>query len=39
MENSRSRGYVTEKLFQPLLAGSVPIYYGAGDVDKVGPGD
>ena len=35
MENSVSSGYVTEKLIQPLLAGSVPIYYGANDVDRV----
>ena len=28
-ENSLSPGYVTEKLLQPLLAGSIPIYYGA----------
>jgi len=28
-ENLLSPGYVTEKLIQPLLAGSIPIYYGA----------
>lgn len=28
-ENSLSPGYVTEKLVEPLLAGSIPIYYGA----------
>jgi hypothetical protein len=28
-ENSLSPGYVTEKLLHPLLAGSIPIYYGA----------
>ena len=28
-ENSIGPGYVTEKLVQPLLAGSIPIYWGA----------
>jgi hypothetical protein len=28
-ENLYSRGYVTEKLLQPLAAGSIPIYWGA----------
>ncbi|MCV4776722.1 glycosyltransferase family 10, partial [Escherichia coli] len=28
-ENQISPGYVTEKLINPLLAGSVPIYWGA----------
>ena len=27
-ENSSSPGYTTEKIMQPLVAGSVPIYYG-----------
>jgi len=31
-ENTRHLGYVTEKLLHPLLAGSVPIYWGAPDV-------
>jgi hypothetical protein len=31
-ENTRSPGYVTEKLVEPLLAGCVPIYWGAPDV-------
>jgi hypothetical protein len=31
-ENSDSPGYITEKLIDPLLAGSVPIYWGAPDV-------
>ena len=39
IENSRSLGYVTEKLFQPLLVGSVPIYMGAPDVTDVLPHD
>lgn len=28
IENSNSTGYVTEKVFQSLLAGSLPIYWG-----------
>lgn len=36
-ENSIAPGYVTEKLFQPLRAGSVPIYRGAPDVDRYLP--
>eukprot|EP00761_Pharyngomonas_kirbyi_P012338 gb/GECH01012365.1/.p1 GENE.gb/GECH01012365.1/~~gb/GECH01012365.1/.p1 ORF type:complete len:439 (+),score=90.72 gb/GECH01012365.1/:1-1317(+) len=36
-ENSNVPGYVTEKLFQPLVAGSVPIYMGAPDVDRFVP--
>ena len=32
VENSRSPGYITEKLIDPLLAGSIPIYWGAPDV-------
>ena len=27
IENSEDEGYATEKLWQPLLAGSVPIYW------------
>lgn len=33
-ENSIAPGYVTEKLYQPLFAGSVPIYRGAPDVAR-----
>ncbi|MBR5130209.1 MAG: glycosyltransferase [Alphaproteobacteria bacterium] len=31
-ENSSSNGYTTEKLYHPILAGSVPIYWGNPDV-------
>lgn len=31
-ENTETEGYITEKLTDPLLAGSVPIYWGAPDV-------
>lgn len=37
-ENSISRDYVTEKFFQPLAAGSVPIYLGAPNVEAFAPG-
>jgi hypothetical protein len=33
-ENTSSPGYVTEKLVEPLLAGSIPIYWGAPDVSR-----
>lgn len=33
-ENSSSSGYVTEKLMQALSAQTVPIYFGAPDVEK-----
>ena len=33
-ENSCHPGYVTEKVMQPLSVWSVPIYYGAQDVEK-----
>jgi len=32
IENSRDEDYVTEKLFQGLRAGSVPIYFGAPNI-------
>ncbi|QCK86205.1 alpha-1,3-fucosyltransferase [Phreatobacter aquaticus] len=31
-ENAISHGYVTEKIFDPLLSGTIPIYRGAPDV-------
>lgn len=33
-ENTRSRGYITEKLVEPLLVGCIPIYWGAPDVGE-----
>lgn len=36
-ENSRDDGYVSEKIFSGLLAGAIPIYFGAGDVDRYIP--
>ena len=32
-ENSSSPGYVTEKIYHPLLVGSIPIYWGAEDIE------
>lgn len=38
-ENSREEDYVTEKFFQPLMWGSVPIYLGAPNIEDFAPGD
>ena len=38
-ENSIDEDYVTEKLFDPLVAGSVPVYLGAPNIDELAPGD
>lgn len=32
-ENEQDYNYVTEKIYQPLLVGSIPIYWGAPNVD------
>ena len=37
LENSIAPDYVTEKLFDPLQAGTVPIYLGAPNVDEFVP--
>lgn len=37
-ENSLAKDYVTEKFFDPLFAGSVPVYSGAPNVDEFAPG-
>lgn len=34
-----NRGYVSEKLFYPMLAGSVPVYLGDADIAKDVPGE
>jgi len=33
-ENSHSKGYITEKIFNALLAQTIPIYNGAPDIDE-----
>jgi hypothetical protein len=39
LENTAAQDYVTEKFFDPLLAGSVPVYLGAPNIDAFAPGD
>jgi hypothetical protein len=36
-ENAIGRDYVTEKFFDPLLAGSVPVYLGAPNINEFAP--
>ena len=38
-ENSISPDYVTEKFFDPLVVGSVPVYLGAANVADFAPGE
>ena len=38
-ENACSTDYVTEKFFDPLWAGSVPVYFGAPNIEAFAPGD
>lgn len=38
-ENAISQDYVTEKFFEPLIAGSVPVYLGAPNIDRFSPGE
>lgn len=38
-ENAIARDYVTEKFYDPLIAGSVPIYLGAPNIQEFAPGD
>jgi hypothetical protein len=38
-ENSSTWDYVTEKFFDPLRVGSVPVYLGAPNADEFAPGD
>jgi hypothetical protein len=38
-ENSIAPDYVTEKFFDPLVAGSVPVYWGAPNIEQFAPGN
>jgi len=38
-ENVIDTDYVTEKFYEPLIKGSVPIYLGAPNIDDFAPGD
>lgn len=38
-ENAIGKDYVTEKFYDPLLAGSVPVYMGAPNIEEFVPGD
>lgn len=39
LENAVANDYVTEKFYDPLLAGSVPVYLGAPNIEEFAPGD
>lgn len=38
-ENAVFRDYVTEKFYDPLISGSVPVYLGAPNISEFAPGD
>lgn len=38
-ENAISQDYVTEKFFNPLISGTVPIYLGAPNINDFAPGE
>lgn len=38
-ENSIAKDYVTEKFYDPLRVGAVPVYLGAPNVDEYAPGE
>ena len=39
LENSIEEDYVTEKFYDPLLAGVAPVYRGAPNIDEFAPGE
>ena len=39
LENALEVDYVTEKFYDPLLAGTVPVYRGAPNIDQFSPGE
>jgi hypothetical protein len=38
-ENVRYPGYVTEKIFDAMVAGTIPVYWGAPDITEMVPAD
>jgi Glycosyltransferase family 10 (fucosyltransferase) C-term/Fucosyltransferase, N-terminal len=38
-ENARGKDYVSEKFFDALIAGSIPVYLGAPNIEDFAPGD
>jgi len=38
-ENAIAQDYVSEKFYDPLIAGSVPVYLGAPNIEEFAPGD
>jgi hypothetical protein len=38
-ENASEEDYVTEKFYDPLIVGSVPVYLGAPNIEEFSPGD
>jgi hypothetical protein len=38
-ENMRMNGYITEKIFDCLYAGTIPLYLGAPDISEYVPSD
>jgi len=38
-ENASEADYVTEKFYDPLIAGSIPIYLGAPNIEEFSPGE
>lgn len=38
-ENAVARDYVTEKFYDPMIAGSIPVYLGAPNIEDFAPGD
>lgn len=38
-ENAIEKEWITEKFFDPLLVGSVPVYLGAPDIEEYAPGN